>query len=93
MTGDTELSFFVLLLSVFVFDVVEIFFFVSSVAQVQFSKYCVKASIYFSDISNNAYFCLFYISSFSFPQFWYGGCIVPQCPLGTARGFQHDDAG
>ena len=37
MTGDTELSFFVLL-SVFVFDVVAIFFFVWSAAQVQFSK-------------------------------------------------------
>ena len=92
MTGDTELSFFVLL-SVFVFDVVAIFFFVWSAAQVQFSKYCVKASFYFSDPTNNAYFCLFHISSFSFPPFWYGGCIASHCPLGTARGFQHDDAG
>ena len=90
MTGDIELSLFVLL-SVFVFDVVAIFFFVWSATRVQFSKYCVKG--YSSNLVNNAYFCLFYFSSFSFPLFWYGGCIVSHCPLGTARGFQHDDAG
>ena len=83
MTGATELSFFVLL-SVFAFDVA-ILFFVLSVAQVQFSKYCVKAKGYSSNLFNNAHFCLFYVSSLLFPLLWYGGWIVSHCPLGTAR--------
>ena len=57
------------------------------------SKYCVRASSYFFGLFNDVYFCLVYVLLYLFPLFRYGGCFVSYCPLGTAKGSEHDDAG